>query len=111
VLPVSRNDGASLSALIQHPYVVVIADNLDEVRARAPNLIAHDLEPGCLLWTVPSEKRGHVAVIWPHKNQAALGYEWDECIMLGAIRVEGERLLLVEARSRLSIDLNHPKMG
>jgi hypothetical protein len=108
---VSSNEGASLSSLIQHAYVVVTADNLDEVRARAPDLIAHNLEPGCLLWTVPSKRRGHVAVIWPEKAHAALGYEWDECIMFGTLRVDGDRLLMVEGRSRQSIDLNHvPKM-
>jgi hypothetical protein len=105
-----NNEWASLSALIRHPYVMVTADNLDEVRARAPDLLARNVAPGCLLWTVPSKQRGHVAVIWPHKNQAALGYEWDECIMLGPLRVDGKRLLMVEARSRVSIDLNHPRM-
>jgi hypothetical protein len=100
----------AIVARVQHAYLLVTPENLADSRARAPKLIAESVEPGCVLWTVPS-KRGHVVVIWPEKAQAALGYEWDECIMFGTLRIDGDRLLMVEGRSRRSIDLNRvPKM-
>ena len=95
---------------IRHGYIIVKPENIEDARTRTPDLIAQSIEPGCVLWTVPS-KKGHVVVIWPEKAQAALGYEWDECIMFGALRVDGDRLVMVEGRSRQSIDLNRvPKM-
>jgi hypothetical protein len=100
----------AIVAHVRHAYLIVTSENLADARGRAPKLIAGSIEPGCILWTVPS-KKGHVVVIWPAKAQVALGYEWGECIMFGMLRVEGDRLLMVEGRSRQSIDLNQvPQM-
>jgi hypothetical protein len=91
---------AIVTRVLRH-HVVVTRENLEDARSRAPDLIGRILEPGCVLWT---RRRGHLAVVWPRTGQAALVV--DKCVMLGPLRIEGKRLLLLEARSRLLFDLN-----
>lgn len=96
-------------ARVRHPYVVATAANLGEIGRRLPDLLAGRVEVGSVVWTVPS-KRGHLVVVSTHTQAASLGYERDECIMLGELRVQGNELFLVEARSGQAIDLNQPRL-
>jgi len=99
----------SVVARVRHPTTLVTAENVAEVARTMPDVLARIVEPGCVAWTVPG-KRGHVVVACPHKEMAGLGYEWDECIMLGSLRMGDDGVFLVEARSGQELDLNHPKL-
>ncbi len=93
---------ADVASRVRHPHTIVTADNLEAVRPDVPDLVAAQLAPGCVVWRVGAER----IVVWPDDDRACLAYP--DCTMLGSLVIEGDRLLLVESRSRVRSDLNTP---